>query len=104
MTKPWDNEALARAVRRGSEHYELKRKLEILEKQLSERPEAPRQPERLPDSIREIEKNAILDALSANNWNQVHSARKLGIHRNTLVKKMKLYKIPTIKRPKGLPG
>lgn len=39
------------------------------------------------------EKELISDALYDNNYNQTKAAQELGIHRNTLIKKMKKYNL-----------
>jgi PAS domain S-box-containing protein len=54
-----------------------------------------------PTSIREVqhaaEKEAIVYALKASGYNKSQAARSLGIHRTLLYKKMKKYRLPTLK-------
>jgi Nif-specific regulatory protein len=45
-------------------------------------------------TLREVEKEVILDRLRANSWNVVRTSRSLGLTRNGLYSKMKLYNIP----------
>jgi DNA-binding NtrC family response regulator len=106
VTKPWENEALKRVVRRAAEKYELARNISVLDQRLAISEKAkkkiPKKFMSLPNAISELEKRTIYQALAASNWNQVHASRRLDIHRNTLVNKMKQYKIATVRRPKGL--
>ncbi|MFC1742789.1 sigma-54 interaction domain-containing protein [Candidatus Riflebacteria bacterium] len=44
-------------------------------------------------SLRESQKNLILNALKRNNWNRLAAANELGIHKSTLFRKIKTYKI-----------
>lgn len=61
--------------------------------------ESPRSTAEKPTSIREVqhkaEKEAIIYALKASGYNKSQAARKLGIHRTLLYKKMKKYDLPT---------
>ncbi|MEO0184587.1 MAG: sigma-54 dependent transcriptional regulator [candidate division WOR-3 bacterium] len=50
------------------------------------------------ETLAEIEKNHIRQVLERNNWNIAESARKLGIHRNTLRLKIKEYNLTNLKR------
>jgi len=52
----------------------------------------PMEEETIP-SLEEIEKNHIRRALDALSWNHTHTAKKLGISRSTLNRKIKLYRI-----------
>jgi DNA-binding NtrC family response regulator len=45
------------------------------------------------EAINEFEKRFIRRALARSNGNQSRAARLLGIHRNTLSRKMELYKL-----------
>ena len=44
-------------------------------------------------TLKEIEKNAILQALERNNWKKLQTAKKLGINKNTLRRKIVSYGI-----------
>lgn len=44
-------------------------------------------------SLRDAEKQTILDALERNNWNRLATARSLGIHKSTLFRKIKAHGI-----------
>jgi DNA-binding NtrC family response regulator len=44
-------------------------------------------------TLREIEKRAIHDALQRHGWKKVATARELGIHKNTLRRKIKRLEI-----------
>ena len=46
-----------------------------------------------------FESRLILKVLQAYDWNQSKVALKLGMPRNTLIKKMKRYRIPTTRQP-----
>jgi DNA-binding NtrC family response regulator len=52
--------------------------------------------------VNEMERQAILQAMTLTNWNQLRSGSLLGLHRDTVSNKMKQYKISSTKRPKGL--
>ncbi|KAA3612200.1 MAG: PAS domain-containing protein [Calditrichaeota bacterium] len=41
------------------------------------------------ESVKDLEKRTILDALEKNNWNRLAAAAKLGIHKTTLFRKIK---------------
>ena len=43
--------------------------------------------------LEDLEREAILDALKRSGGNQKEAARLLGIHRNTLTRKMEEYRI-----------
>lgn len=45
------------------------------------------------EAVSEFEKKFIRKVLERNKWNQCKSARVLGIHRNTLSKKINEYKL-----------
>jgi DNA-binding protein Fis len=45
------------------------------------------------EAINEFEKNFIVRVLDRSRGNQSHAARMLGIHRNTLSRKMEIYKL-----------
>jgi two-component system NtrC family response regulator len=45
-------------------------------------------------SLRELEKQAVIDALQKNNWNQSRAAAFLRIPRHTLLYRMEKYAIP----------
>ncbi|OFV96165.1 MAG: hypothetical protein A3F68_04860 [Acidobacteria bacterium RIFCSPLOWO2_12_FULL_54_10] len=45
------------------------------------------------DAVTEFEKRYIRRVLESNGWNQLQSAKTLGIHRNTLGRKIDEYKI-----------
>lgn len=47
------------------------------------------------EAVEEFEKRFIKRVLDRNNGNQSRSARALGIHRNTLSRKIEVYKIPS---------
>lgn len=49
-------------------------------------------------ALRELEKNHIKEVLEKNNWNLGISARQLGIHRNTLRRKIKAYNLSRTKQ------
>jgi len=51
------------------------------------------------EAITEFEKKFIRRALDRSNGNQSRAARLLGIHRNTLSRKMGLYKLEHRRRP-----
>ncbi len=53
------------------------------------RDEEPHQPEDGPASLADIERQAILSALNANNWNQSKAAKQLDIPRHVLIYRMK---------------
>jgi DNA-binding NtrC family response regulator len=50
------------------------------------------------EAINEFEKRFIRRALDRSNGNQSRAARLLGIHRNTLSRKMELYKLEQRRR------
>jgi DNA-binding NtrC family response regulator len=122
FTKPWKNDVLSRSVRRAADHYALKRKIVALEAlpikgsppnskaKKVEKDQVKSLLLRLitksglkyPALLKMLELTAVKYALAETNWNQVHSARLLGIHRGTVVKMMKRQKLPTVARPKGL--
>jgi len=54
---------------------------------------------KLEDAIREFEKRYIDRALKEHNDNRSHAARSLGIHRNTLINKVKILGLATRKPP-----
>ena len=47
------------------------------------------------EAVEEFEKRFIKRVLDRNNGNQSRAARALGIHRNTLSRKIEVYKIPS---------
>jgi PAS domain S-box-containing protein len=49
-------------------------------------------------SLKALEANFILDALSRNKWNRKATARELGIHKTTLHRKIRLLRIPLPKK------
>ena len=49
--------------------------------------------ENRPDTLREIERDAITEALRRNRYNRLVAARELGIHKSTLYRKIKEYGI-----------
>lgn len=51
------------------------------------------EPDSLKSAVEELEKNMIVDELKQNDYNQTHTAKKLGLSRQGLIKKMKRYKI-----------
>ena len=55
-------------------------------------------------SLKDMEKNHILNTLTKTNWNLIKTAEILGIHRNTLRLKMKEYGIEHIPSPLGGEG
>jgi Fis family transcriptional regulator, factor for inversion stimulation protein len=52
------------------------------------------------EAINEFEKRFIRRALARSNGNQSRAARLLGIHRNTLSRKIELYKLEQHHRPR----
>jgi Nif-specific regulatory protein len=46
------------------------------------------------ETLRELEKEWIVDRLKRHDWNILHTARSLGLTRNGLYSKMKMYSIP----------
>jgi len=116
--KPWDNDALRRSVRHAAEHYALKRKLIASGARSAKLPIRPgkgggpiegqllkmvsKSGFKYPALLKSLEYVAIKHALEQTQWNQVHAAKLLGVHRNTVVKMMKRQKLPTAARPKGL--
>jgi DNA-binding NtrC family response regulator len=50
-------------------------------------------------ALRELERNLIIKTLAKLDWNQSETADFLGTSRSTLVRKMRLFKIPTAKQP-----
>jgi DNA-binding NtrC family response regulator len=52
-------------------------------------------------SLKDVEKNQILNVLKMNDWSLIKSAEILGIHRNTLRLKMKEYGIERVPSPLG---
>lgn len=55
---------------------------------------------RFDEAINEFEKRFIRRALDRSNGNQSRAARLLGIHRNTLSRKIELYKLEQRHRPR----
>jgi DNA-binding NtrC family response regulator len=53
----------------------------------------------LRSSFHELERSIIIQALAKLDWNQLQVAAFLGTSRNTLIRKMRLLKIPTAKQP-----
>jgi DNA-binding NtrC family response regulator len=49
---------------------------------------------------KEIDMQMMIRSMAENKWNQLHSAKRLGIFRGTIVKKLKKAKIPTRHRPR----
>ncbi len=54
---------------------------------------APADPVENSRSLQDTEKEMLLEALAASNWNKAETARRLGIGRSTLYSKMKRYRI-----------
>ena len=50
-----------------------------------------------PMTLEEMEKEAILNALERNNWKKLKTCRELGISKDTLRRKIKLYGLEHIK-------
>lgn len=127
LTKPWRNRELLLVLQKAIERSELTRTVRVLQKRLDadlERTGNTRNKKgRLQkkdisdfsnhiyqtldsshggsfnDAIEAIEEQTILAAMKANQWNQSRAAEALRIHRNTLIKKMKKFKIPTVPQP-----
>jgi DNA-binding NtrC family response regulator len=120
--KPWDNDALTRSIRRAADLYAIKRKLIAAESISNNVPSrsgsrkiaSPKLLQtqllnlvtnsglKYPQLLSQLERIAVEYALQKTNWNQVHSAHILGVHRNTVVKMMKRQKLPTAANPKNV--
>jgi DNA-binding NtrC family response regulator len=48
---------------------------------------------KLEEAMREFERRYITMALRENGWNRSVAARKLGIHRNTLINKVRIHNL-----------
>lgn len=48
---------------------------------------------KLEEAMREFERRYITVALKENDWNRSVAARKLGIHRNTLINKVRTHNL-----------
>jgi len=122
VIKPWKPDDLSRSVRQAADHYALKRKITSLET-LPVRSSTPNTKSKelekdkvksqmlclirksglsYPALLKMFELTAVKFALTETNWNQVHSAKLLGIYRGTVAKMMKRQKLPIVAGPKGL--
>lgn len=127
LTKPWDNRKIQLVLQKAIERSELTRTVKVLEKRLDA--DLVKAEMRGPvggtlrkqdiskfsksiykaidcipgrsfnDAMEAIEEQTILVAMKANSWNQSRAAEALRLHRNTLIKKMKKFKIPTVPQP-----
>ncbi|HKS66691.1 MAG TPA: helix-turn-helix domain-containing protein [Candidatus Acidoferrales bacterium] len=55
----------------------------------------------LGEAVTEFEKKFIKRALESANGNQSRAAKRLGVHRNTLSRKVEIYKLDHVGRPRS---
>jgi len=119
ITKPLQLGELLAVIRRAVQKYSLVRQVTTLREALGPRQKRASRPAlkskidtfaaevfsaardnlALKDIVDLLERAFILQALAHTNWNQVHAAKMLGIHRHKLIYRMQTFKIPSVLTP-----